>query len=85
LVRLNDSQTLSALVAFDGGNADEPKELDEPEKNTALDPIDDNEMIASSNQDTTEEAIGDRSDDATSMDASGDDKRSNEENNLVLF
>lgn len=85
LVRLDDTQTLSALVAFDGGNIDEPKELIEPEPNKDLDPIDDNEMIASSTQDTVEVSIGDQSEETTSMKASGDDKESNEENNLVLF
>ena len=85
LVRLDDTQTLSALVAFDGSNIDEPKELTESEPNKDLDPIDDNEMIASSTQDTVEVSIGDQSEETTSMKASGDDKESNEESNLVLF
>lgn len=75
LVRLNDSQELSALVAFDGGNGDEPEESEAVVTTPgALDPIDDNEMIASSTQNTDGEAIGDQADDAASVHAAGDEE-----------
>lgn len=76
LVRLNDTQELSALVAFDDSSVNESKEGDEPDVLTArndLDPVDDNEMIVSS-QDAATGAVGDQADDTVSMQAASDEE-----------